>query len=47
MTKSGNIPQPSGLPILGNLLDIDMEFPLKSLFDLAEKHGERDGAQWK
>lgn len=40
MGKPGSIPQPPGYPLLGNLFDIDMELPLKSLYDLAEKHGQ-------
>ncbi|KAL4914776.1 cytochrome P450 [Aspergillus aurantiobrunneus] len=40
MGKLSNIPQPPGVPLLGNLFDIDMELPLQSLYDLAEKHGE-------
>ena len=34
------IPEPPGLPLLGNLLDVDLELPLKSLCSLAEKHGK-------
>jgi cytochrome P450/NADPH-cytochrome P450 reductase len=33
------IPEPPGLPILG-FTDIDMEFPLGSLVNLADKYGE-------
>ncbi|BCS21718.1 bifunctional cytochrome P450/NADPH--P450 reductase [Aspergillus puulaauensis] len=40
MGKLSNIPQPPGVPLLGNLFDIDMELPLQSLYDLADKHGE-------
>ena len=40
MTKLDNIPQPPGWPIVGNIFDIDMELPLFSLYNLAEKHGE-------
>ncbi|KAJ4303024.1 hypothetical protein N0V90_001915 [Kalmusia sp. IMI 367209] len=40
MSKTSNVPQPPGYPFLGNLFDIDMEFPLQSLYDLADKHGE-------
>lgn len=39
MGKSTSIPEPPGLPLLGNLFDIDMELPLNSLYELAEKHG--------
>ena len=39
MSKS-NIPQPPGYPFLGNLFDIEMEYPLKSFYDLADKHGK-------
>ncbi|KAL4959379.1 bifunctional cytochrome P450/NADPH--P450 reductase [Aspergillus stella-maris] len=40
MSKLSNIPQPPGVPFLGNLFDIDMELPLQSLYDLGAKHGE-------
>ncbi|RAH41205.1 bifunctional cytochrome P450/NADPH--P450 reductase [Aspergillus brunneoviolaceus CBS 621.78] len=40
MGKPNAIPEPPGWPILGNLLDIDMELPLQSLYNLADKHGE-------
>jgi len=49
MGKPGSIPQPPGYPFLGNLFDIDMELPLKSLYDLAEKHGQSNtlrAIQW-
>lgn len=39
MGKPNAIPEPPGWPILGNLLDIDMELPLQSLYNLADKHG--------
>ncbi|ORY56856.1 cytochrome P450 [Pseudomassariella vexata] len=34
------IPEPPGLPIIGNVGDIDKEFPLGSFMSLAEKYGE-------
>ncbi|KAK5276745.1 hypothetical protein LTR16_010753, partial [Cryomyces antarcticus] len=33
------IPQPAGWPILGNVSDIDPEFPLGSLMHLADTYG--------
>jgi len=40
MGELNNIPQPPGVPLFGNLFDIDMELPLQSLYDLADKHGK-------
>ncbi|KAF3765308.1 putative bifunctional P-450:NADPH-P450 reductase [Cryphonectria parasitica EP155] len=40
MTNTIPIPEPPGWPILGNLLDLDFQLPLRSLCELAEKHGE-------
>ncbi|OLN93217.1 Bifunctional P-450:NADPH-P450 reductase 5 [Colletotrichum chlorophyti] len=40
MTFTVPIPEPSGWPLLGNILDIDFELPIRSLCSLAEKHGE-------
>ncbi|KAI0025084.1 cytochrome P450 [Xylariomycetidae sp. FL0641] len=34
------IPEPPGLPILGNIGDIDREVPVRSFIGLAEKYGE-------
>ncbi|EXJ86976.1 bifunctional P-450:NADPH-P450 reductase [Capronia epimyces CBS 606.96] len=34
------IPSPRGLPILGNALDIDAEYPMTSLNNLADRYGE-------
>ncbi|KAL4974704.1 cytochrome P450 [Aspergillus desertorum] len=34
------IPEPKGLPLLGNIGTIDQEFPLGSMVALAEEHGE-------
>ncbi|KAI1337357.1 hypothetical protein F5Y15DRAFT_418121 [Xylariaceae sp. FL0016] len=34
------IPEPPGLPLLGNVADIDPELPLRSFTTLAEKYGE-------
>ncbi|KAK7997503.1 ABC transporter [Apiospora arundinis] len=33
------VPGPPSLPLLGNLMDVDPNFSLKSLLDLAEKYG--------
>jgi hypothetical protein len=41
MANTIPIPEPPGLPVLGNLLDIDFDLPLKSLCELAEKYGEK------
>ncbi|KAK2037420.1 bifunctional P-450:NADPH-P450 reductase [Colletotrichum somersetense] len=40
MTVTVPIPEPSGWPLLGNVLDIDFKLPFRSLCTLAEKHGE-------
>lgn len=40
MEKTVPIPEPPGWPILGNLLDLDFELPLRSLCNLADKHGK-------
>lgn len=34
------IPSPPGLPFLGNVGDIDPNFPLGSMVNMAEKYGE-------
>ncbi|KAK2614230.1 hypothetical protein N8I77_001076 [Diaporthe amygdali] len=34
------IPQPPGLPLLGNINDINPEFPLGSMINMADKYGE-------
>jgi cytochrome P450/NADPH-cytochrome P450 reductase len=34
------IPEPKGLPLIGNIGTIDQEFPLGSMVALAEEHGE-------
>jgi cytochrome P450 / NADPH-cytochrome P450 reductase len=34
------IPQPAGLPLLGNMREIDPESPMKSILRLAETYGE-------
>lgn len=34
------IPSPPGLPLLGNINDINPEFPLGSFLNLAEKYGK-------
>lgn len=33
------IPQPPGLPLLGNINDINPEFPLGSMMNMADKYG--------
>jgi len=33
------IPEPKGLPFLGNALDIDTEFPLGSMLNFADQFG--------
>lgn len=33
------IPQPPGVPLLGNIFDVDGEVPLNSLEYLADKYG--------
>ncbi len=35
------IPAPRPLPILGNALDLDAEFPMTSLMNLSAQYGER------
>ncbi|KAM0262618.1 hypothetical protein ACHAQJ_001663 [Trichoderma viride] len=39
VSKKSNIPQPRTLPLLGNIQNIDMEYPLGSILHLANKHG--------
>jgi cytochrome P450/NADPH-cytochrome P450 reductase len=34
------IPEPKGLPIIGNIGDIDQDFPLGSMVSLADQFGE-------
>lgn len=34
-----SIPEPSGLPLLGNIKDVDSEFPLGSMVAMADKYG--------
>lgn len=34
------IPEPKGIPILGNLLDIDQELPIGSFVSLADQYGK-------
>lgn len=38
-TKLIPIPEPRGLPLLGNILDVDSEAPEKSFQRLAETYG--------
>ncbi|KAI0124807.1 cytochrome P450 [Xylariales sp. AK1849] len=40
MTESIPIPEPPGLPIIGNIGSIDATFPLGSFMSLADKYGE-------
>lgn len=35
------IPSPPGLPLLGNIKDINPELPLESFNQMADKYGER------
>lgn len=41
MSETVPIPEPGGLPFLGNLNEIDSEFPLGSMMSLADQYGER------
>ena len=36
------IPEPPGLPLLGNITNINPDYPLGSMVEMAEKHGEQD-----
>ncbi|KAL6809711.1 cytochrome P450 [Trichoderma sp. SZMC 28015] len=38
-SKNSNIPQPRTIPLLGNIPDINLEYPLGSLLHLADKYG--------
>ncbi|GKU22337.1 unnamed protein product [Fusarium langsethiae] len=40
MSETVPIPEPPGMPFLGNINEIDSEFPLKSMISLAEQFGE-------
>lgn len=40
MSETVPIPEPYGLPLLGNINDIDPEFPLGSMTSLADQYGE-------
>ncbi|KAL0944912.1 bifunctional p-450-like protein [Colletotrichum truncatum] len=40
MLETVPIPEPSGLPLLGNINEIDPEFPLGSMISLADQYGE-------
>ncbi|KAI0007502.1 cytochrome P450 [Xylariaceae sp. FL0662B] len=40
MSETTPIPEPPGLPFLGNLTDVERELPLRSFTSLAEKYGE-------
>jgi hypothetical protein len=35
----GVIPEPKGWPIIGNILDIDLSFPLSSFLKFANEYG--------
>lgn len=37
--KTVEIPEPPRVPLLGNVTDIDMEYPLGSFLHLANKYG--------
>ena len=34
------IPQPPGLPIIGNLHQVDTEFPIRGFVEIAKTYGE-------
>lgn len=38
-TETVPIPEPAGLPLLGNIGAIDPEFPLGDMVSMAEEHG--------
>ncbi|KAK6211216.1 bifunctional p-450:nadph-p450 reductase [Colletotrichum tabaci] len=40
MSETAPVPEPPGLPFLGNITEIDQEFPLGSMIALADKYGE-------
>ncbi|GKT85913.1 bifunctional P-450:NADPH-P450 reductase [Colletotrichum tofieldiae] len=40
MSETVPIPEPPGLPFLGNINEIDQEFPLGSMISLADQYGE-------
>ncbi|KAK1998807.1 cytochrome P450 [Colletotrichum falcatum] len=40
MSETAPIPEPAGLPFLGNINEIDSEFPLGSMLSLADQYGE-------
>lgn len=40
MSEEVPIPEPEGLPILGNINNVDKEFPLGSMVSLADQFGE-------
>jgi cytochrome P450/NADPH-cytochrome P450 reductase len=39
MAELKEIPRPYGLPLIGNVRNIDLEYPLGSLEALADKYG--------
>lgn len=41
MAETVDIPEPRGLPFLGNITSIDNEFPLGSLVSLADQYGTK------
>jgi cytochrome P450/NADPH-cytochrome P450 reductase len=44
MAETAEIPNPTGLPFLGNIKPIDPDFPLGSMVSLAEQYGENNQA---
>lgn len=40
MAEAVPIPEPPGLPLLGNITNINPEFPLGSMLEMADTHGE-------
>ena len=41
------IPGPRGLPVLGNVRDLDADAPFESLMRLADKLYRRNPAEWR
>jgi cytochrome P450 / NADPH-cytochrome P450 reductase len=39
MSRTATIPQPRGLPLIGNLADLDPQTPVQSMMALARRHG--------
>lgn len=40
MSETALIPEPKGLPIIGNIGDLNQDFPLGSMVSLADQFGE-------